>query len=291
MKSFSKFSTDLGRALHVSLSLFRRQPMRVGVFMMHKDETHLLPVFIKYYGARFGYDSIHLFDNGSSEAMNTALAKASAMGVQVFRGFNTQADFERKGEILGNAINRMQHRYDVCLPLDCDEFIAVQTEPNSYSCDAKSLKEYFRSLPRGAYQTQNRLRNHTTDFNLFSNYTAGHPKLFFKRTEVEGLDVGAHDCRAPENVYPSALSHFELHHKPFPEMLQHSENKMALRLAGRNPQDIESYQGRGHHLIKYLRMKGPSDYEAYLDAQTWFSDDTLAKAFAELGMASPFGVE
>lgn len=276
----------LKQALVSRLHARARAKFRVGIFMMQKDESSLLPIFVEFYGSRFGYENIHLFDNGSSAHMAPVLGNARKLGVNVCTEFNTQADFEAKGKILGDAMNKRRHLYDLTLPLDCDELVAVKTGANSYSCSRDDLVDHFRVQEPGIYMSAERLRNHPNDMAQFTRWR--NRKLIFRDVQVNGLDVGFHSCTDNSEIRGSRLAYFELHNKPFDMLLRHARNKMAARLKLDGSDDLESYAGPGEHLVRYLMMENERDYLEYLEQQTWFTTNVIKDALAEQGVSNPF---
>lgn len=263
-------------------------PPKVGVFLMQKDEVHLFPQFVHYYGTLFGHENIHVFDNGSSPDLDAGLADAEALGVRIDPSFASAEDFERKGEILSRAMNEKRGEYDILLPLDCDEFIGLRTADGGYSCRRDDLLDFFASLPSGAYHTGERLRNDPADIGRYFVW-GGLRKLFFVRCKSTTLDVGFHNCRYPIRKTATALCHFEFHHKPFEILQRHARNKLRLRVDVTDPDAVAQYVGPGMHLVPILTMRSEVEYQAYLARQDWFRTDALRIAFDEMGLGNPFG--
>lgn len=254
---------------------------------MQKDEHDLFPAFVKYYGEAFGYNHIHVLDNGSSPTMDAALEHAKSLGVSVKTDHNTPQDFEQKGVILGKEINANQDNYDVFLPLDCDEFIGLKEADGSYTCDVNNLLNFFSSLEPGAYRTIQRVRNNLTDLERFFIY-GGSAKVFFVKTAVVGLDVGSHGCKSPKKITDTALCHFELHNKPFEILQQHARNKMELRVDVDDMEALKQYTGKGIHLIRFLRKNAETAYISSMQKQKWFHTEALKQAFSKLKLCHPF---
>lgn len=255
--------------------------------MMHRDEQHLLPFFVHFYGTRFGYGNIHVFDNGSSPDLHDVLARVEALGVSVDRSFDTAEDYERKGEIIEQAMNARRSKYDITLPLDCDEFIGLILPDGRYSCETADLLDFFATLSPGAYSTGQRLRNDPRDLSRFYLWQGMH-KIFFVKSRSRGLDVGSHDCTAPRRTTPTPLCYFELHNKPFDILRAHALNKMELRLDPEDRAALDQYGGPGMHLLPILRMSSEVEYLGHLDDQPWFRTDALSDAFERMEMGNPF---
>ena len=261
--------------------------VKVGIFLMQKDEQDLFPTFIKYYGEAFGYSNIHVFDNGSSESMQDMLNDAGALGVRINQDFNTAEDYENKGAVLGQAINENRKKYDISLPLDCDEFIALKSVDGSYSCNAEDLINYFDELPPGGYKTSSRFRNNLVDLEKFY-VSPGVAKLFFKKMEVKGLNVGAHKCVTPKAIGNSRICHFEMHNKPFETLQKHALSKMKLRIDVSDVRALRKYRGKGIHMIPYLLENAEETYYLSFKKQNWFHSSALQQTFSFLGLKHPF---
>src|SRR6056297_2502011 len=124
---------------------------QIGIFLMQKNEERLLPVFVQYYGQLFGYENIHIIDNGSNGKVLKELQKSESAGCNVVYSHSKPEDFENKGKIISGYINENRTEYDVCFPLDCDEFIALRGRLGGFSTDRQALLNYFEQLSSGAH--------------------------------------------------------------------------------------------------------------------------------------------
>ena len=104
---------------------------RVKCITMQRDERQLLPAWLRYHGALFGFDNLVVFDGGSTERLVVEmLAEAEAAGVDVRWTHRTPRDFADRGSHLRNLMRGWQEArlpYDFALPLDCDEFLVRWT--------------------------------------------------------------------------------------------------------------------------------------------------------------------
>lgn len=245
---------------------------------MQRDEFDLFPVFIRYYGEIFGYENIHVFDNGSSETMKPLLDTASDLGVHIDYTYNKSEHFSDKGNIMSRIINNTQDKYDIFLPLDCDEFITLDS--GNLTSNRVDFMDYFKSLKIGTYESKHRFKNHLTDYTQF--YIANNNrKLFFKNTTVSNLDIGFHNCSNLEPINESSLCYLELHNKPYNLFKEHALNKLEHRVSENG---YGTYVGPGHHLIKYLLEGGKELYYQDILSQRYIKIRTLIDKFTELGI-------
>ena len=259
---------------------------KIAIFMMQKNEKDLLPIFVAYYGALFGYENIYIFDNGSDAYMLDELRKSEVLGCNVSLEFSSHADFERKGEIVASYINNLTDKYDVFLPLDCDEFIGIEV-PDGYSCESEDLLQGFEEINGShGYQISQRFYNHPFKKNLFTKNLKGMRKLFFGKSKVESLDVGFHDCASPKNIVLSPFVYFEFHHKPFETLIEHAKTKLKSRL-DLSADNLGNYSGKGNHLIKFLKMT-KKQYEDYINELLYIKSSTLEECFIAYNINYPF---
>ena len=261
---------------------------KVGIFLMQKNEFDLFPLFIKYYGNLVGYSNIHVVDNGSSKDMLPLIKNASDLGVNVDFSYSRETDFENKGRIIGDKINLLLDKYDVSIPLDCDEFIGIQTSSNEYTFDKDLIIKYFSTLDDGIYKLKsgNRFRNSITDYTKFYRLFHTGTKLFSKKKKLIGLDLGYHRCKGTKNI--SSLCYFELHNKPFDTFHKHCVEKMKNRVDVSNVDKNIKYQGAGLHLIRYLYKEGKTLYYSDLNKKiTWKNIPGLMDMFHKLNIKVP----
>ena len=262
--------------------------IRIGIFIMQKNEFDLFPLFIKYYGNLVGYDNIHVVDNGSSKDMLPLLKNASELGVNVDFSHTKETDFENKGRIIGDKINLLLDEYDVSIPLDCDEFIGIQTSSNEYTFDKDLIIKYFSTLNDGIYKLKsgNRFRNSITDYTKFYRVFQSSTKLFSKKTKLIGLDIGYHRCKGRKST--SSLCYFELHNKPYDIFYKHAVEKMKNRVDVSNVDKNIKYKGMGVHLIRYLYKEGKTLYYSDLNKKiSWKNIPGLMDVFHKLNIKVP----
>jgi hypothetical protein len=259
----------------------------VAVYMMQKNEIDLLPLFISYYGYLFGYKSLYIFDNGSDEYMASILENAIELGCSVNFDYKSPKDFENKGAIIGDHINKNINEFDIALPLDCDEFIVLEGINNRF-IDKSLFNEYFSSLENGAHFVANRYLNNPYKKNKFYKPTKN-SKLFFKGCKVKIKDVGFHKADLPfgTSIFKDgALAYFEFHNRSYHELIERSQEKMKLRL------DLNelpnNYNGIGYHLYEYLKWKGEEDYIESIFKNQQFEFNGIELILKKLGKNLPF---
>lgn len=261
----------------------------VAIYMMQKNEHNLLPLFVDYYGGVFGYDAIHIFDNGSNADMLPLLAVAKEKGCIINFDYDKPEDFENKGKIIGNFINKNKELFDVALPLDCDEFITLKNKNNEFLMDVDLFRSYFQSLKDGVHVVGERYLNNPYSKNSFYKPNKN-KKLFFKSCSVSGLNIGFHDV-CMSNGTPvfegGSLVYFEFHNRTFNELIEKARDKMKLRI---NLDDIpDKYNGPGYHLHEYLKWEGELNYIDYIYKFDRFKFNGFEVSFCKLGYDYPFG--
>ena len=207
------------------------EEIKVGIYMMQKNENVLLPLFVDYYGSLFGYQSIHIFDNGSNETLRPQLTNAENKGCKVIYDFYKSEDFESKGKIIGELIKDNINKFNVSLPLDCDEFIVLESSVDRYILKELFYK-YFSSLKDGAYLVKKRYLNNPYKKDNYYQPTKGH-KYFFKNCPANITSIGFHsisDSSLVRKAKESSLAYFEYHNRSFKELVEKSKEKMKLRI-------------------------------------------------------------
>ena len=197
------------------------EEIKVGIFLMQKNEDDLLPLFIDYYGSLFGFESIHILDNGSNKKLRPILTNAEYKGCKVIYDFDKPEDFENKGKIIGKMITNNVNKFNISLPLDCDEFIVLESFGDRHV--SKDLfHKYFSSLDDGAHLVKKRYLNNPYKKDHYYQ-RAKNPKYFFKNCPVDIDSVGFHSIRKSSligEVKESSLEYFEYHNRSFEELIE-----------------------------------------------------------------------
>ncbi|MBY5150588.1 glycosyltransferase family 2 protein [Enterobacter hormaechei] len=254
--------------------------MNIACVMMQKNESELLPIWIKYYSHLFSPENLYIFDNGSNDA-NTLehLKNARNNGVQVIYTHNSPKDFENKGIIIGNKIKEIEGNYDFIFPLDCDEFIGCRTPDGNISFLIDDIEnELLKHL-----DTKETLLFDSQGFNsIISKHHflfRKDRKCFFRKGTFLSLDVGFHwgKTKFCDGEHRTNLIQLHFHNKPYEIAKEHAREKLKLRVNSFEPDEIKKYNGPGVHMVKYFTMQK----EEYLDSFI-FQSSTKVSTFEEL---------
>ena len=171
---------------------------RVACIMMHRDETLLLEPWLRYHGFLFGYENIFILDNGSKNPVVQATLKRFAkVGVNVNYSHPSRLDFDRKGCVVGTLIEHFQQtsRYDIVLPLDCDEFVAVIGD-NGISISRNQILDHLSELAQLGPMVKIRhcLENRPGFLELFR--LVNFNKTIVPLGDFKSIDHGFHEAKA-----------------------------------------------------------------------------------------------
>ncbi len=258
----------------------------VACVMMQKDETGLLQAWLAYHGYLFGFENLYVFDNGSSDQhVRATLQRYNGIGVNVEWSASTPEDYLKKHLYIGRLISDLQHsrRYDIIIPLDCDEFVVKKTV-SGVTCSKSAIVDYLGELAgetkvlRVPYQ----LANHPLVPDFYSYF--GFHKIFFSAARYQETDHGFHHIRAREGVQylDTRIIHLHFHNKPFPELLRVSARKLAGRVDLSDIGALRSYNGPSGHLVKYFLSSEAEYYKSFDDAVHWYIPG-LRRTLAGLG--------
>ena len=181
------------------------------------------------------------------------------------------------------------NKFNVSLPLDCDEFIVLESSVDR-NISKELFHKYFSSLEDGAYLVRKRyLNNPYKKDNYYQPKKA--QKYFFKNCPANIDNVGFHSIRKSSLIgkaKESSLAYFEYHNRSFRELIEKSKEKMKLRINLKNiPRE---YSGLGHHLHKHLFMRGEDDYIESMKDYEHFKFEKLGLFFKEIGHEIPFNL-
>ena len=117
--------------------------------MMQRDETLMLRAWLRYHAHLFGFENLVVYDNGSiNKDTIELLARAERAGADVRRQHDQASDFEHRHihfRRLAEMWDQDGDGYDLSIPLECDEFLAVYTE-DGVSCARGSILEALEQL-------------------------------------------------------------------------------------------------------------------------------------------------
>lgn len=209
---------------------------RVRVVMMQRDEALLLPAWLAVHAYLFGFESLTVLDNGSTDpAVIDTLRRAERAGVDIRWQHVEPSDFVNKGVHFRNVVLGWDESgigYDFALPVDCDEFPVVFT-PTGLDCRRATIHATFDSLlgetrafgiGYGLFNLPGRPRT----FVLESN-----PRSFLPAHAVADIDHGLHHCRSrrAEGRCETDFGLLHFRNRPWPEMKQRVD-RMLVALAG-----------------------------------------------------------
>lgn len=206
--------------------------MRVACLIMQKDEEDLLEPWLKYHGNLFGAENIFLWDNGSSSLkVERILDEWSSLLGAVIKDETSEIAFRRKGVILGQKIKDLDQDapYDFYIPLDCDEFIAVEDGAGAVSCKKEDILNEIAK-----YRSETKALDVSKSYyNLLgrrdSYWKTGFQKTFFRAGTFKQMDHGYHhgESKLEAGREQTSLVYIHMHHKPHATIVAHSRNKIS----------------------------------------------------------------
>lgn len=265
--------------------------MKVAILLMQKNERSLLKPWIEYHANLFGIDNIYLYDNGSTDfEVVQMLDEYERKGLCVYREYSSKDDFERKGRIFSDKIKELDSvsPYDFYFPLDCDEFIACETnlglsikksdiveELSKYQYGSALLmigRAYSNSpLHPDEYMPENEL-----------------DKCFFIRNTCKSLGSGFHSGETVaelKKIIRTNIVYFHFHYKPYDQYLESAKNKLEGRIADFSKESLWEYaekQRPGFHLISNI-MSTSLEYYSRFYVQHRIKFQKLRQFLSELG--------
>ena len=262
---------------------------KVACLMMQKDEEDLILAWVLYHAKLFGLSNLFVYDNGSTSTVVINLLKNfSSLGLNVDWSRNLPKDFHQKGEILGSKIRELEasDRFDFFIPLDCDEFIAIDN--NGIQFDADIINQGLNDLQDNrAFLVAWAFYNNLADQNCFFKWD--HKKTFFASGTFGSLDHGYHKgvSRKAEGLCLTKFIHMHLHFKPYTTLQVHARNKLAAYVDVFDRKALESYQGVGYHVAKHLLIS-EEDYSARFRPSVGTAVPQFAKCLQDLGVRYPY---
>lgn len=266
---------------------------RVVVAMMERDEETRLEAWILYHAYLFGFDSLYIYDNGStSKLVEQILTKYTALGVHVDYSHTGSEGFAAKGDILAKKFRELEEdsRNLFFIPLDCDELLTLRLPDGSLSADRSVVLGYLETLIHDPHilVAQNAYANvfgHPGHF--FPAYA--HHKVFFTEGCCAGMDEGFH-CGRSRKLEEERVTDFvylHLHYRPFDDMVRQSIRKLAHLVDVTDSDKVRDYQGSGSHVTRYLSMREAEYTNAFFIGQgihlSWF-----VPFLKSLGVSSEF---
>jgi hypothetical protein len=190
--------------------------------------------WIAYHGRMFGHENLFVFDNGSNSQRALKALQKYADKINLVTDRTRKIDFEQKGDIFGELIRSLDQDNgpDFFVPLDCDEFVALNIPGNGISCAPDSVSSYFGGLigdPRvltikGSY------------FNVpgqpLKFYRRAGRKCFFASGTFLTIDIGFHrgQSRHTTEEHQTDIVHIHFQNKPFQTFQTHARQKLQGRV-------------------------------------------------------------
>ena len=205
--------------------------LRIALLMMQKNEDILLGPWIRYHTEFTDNASIFIFDNGSSNpGVVETLAEAEQAGIHIIRQYNKPEDYLNAGDIFSRFIQNLDHQnpHDFYFPIDCDEFLACQTQ-SGLSCRREDLHNQLMPW-LGSQQVLIISHKHYANPYQPNRYieTNHTQKCFFSQGTCESLSHGFHKATtaAGHGQQITTITYFEFHHKPYPQRRQLTTQKL-----------------------------------------------------------------
>ncbi len=265
----------------------------VVIGMMQRDEDTRLEAWILYHSYHFGFDSLHIFDNGSkSPHVLSILKKYQGLGVHVDYSQASAVNYTAKGDLIANLFNLMEQdpRNRFFIPLDCDEFITVRKSDGELTGDSAELSAYLRTLLQDphiliARDANANILGHPGHF--FPSYD--HHKVFFTEGCCSWMSEGFHTAHSRksdvERLTDVVYLHF--HYRPYREMVTHSRRKLEHLVDVTDPEKLREYKGTANHVSRYLSM-ADREYDNGFHPETGFHVPWLVPLLSKLGVSAEF---
>jgi tetratricopeptide (TPR) repeat protein len=236
----------------------------IACLMMQKDEDLLLRPWLLYHGYLFGFENLFVFDNGSkSTKVFETLREFAAIGVHVDLSFIRKEDFENKGAVIGGKIAEFKNSrlYDIAIPLDCDEFLAINDFNHGILCSRNLIRSEIDRIYRGGVvcRVTHCLDNRPGHFDIFRY--ANHLKSVVVVRKFIGIDHGFHEADIPRGKQygVTSLMQIHMHFKPFDRILSSARDKLQPYVDVADPNALKDFRGVGVHLTRYFSISA-SDY-------------------------------
>jgi len=265
---------------------------RVCCLIMQKNEDALLQPWLDYHGALFGFENIYMWDNGSdSPKLLSTLKEYESKGLHVDYDMTSGTDFRRKGIILGDKIKELDlsGKYDFYFPIDCDEFLAIETDPGKVSCAETDIRAELSSL-----ETENKaLGINSAYFNILGQkdyfWRWPHKKTFFRTGTYKIMDHGYHEgvSRIEQGRRDTRFVYIHYHHKPHETIVEHSKAKLRPFMDIDNPEVLQAERAKGNRLAVFITDPKES-YMKKFSPEKGVSLPVVADFFHSIGSEVPF---
>ena len=124
----------------VSQALVDVGSAKVAVVTHARNESYFLQLWVNYYGARFGFDNLHLLKHGEDWSTDSEQRIGKIVPVE-FAGSRKERDAQI-GETLSSYCSGLLKDHDFVIRTDCDEFIAPDPEAGSWRSILEECKTH-----------------------------------------------------------------------------------------------------------------------------------------------------
>ncbi|WP_159013550.1 glycosyltransferase family 2 protein [Acidisoma sp. S159] len=271
-----------------------QERMRVRAIMMQRNEVDLIYPWALYHGVRFGFENLHIIDNGSKDSFQPRLDYLQSIGVQISRQHNSREDFVNKGRIISEIIKRYDEEdpADFYFPLDCDEFVGVELQGGLLSFSEvdifNELNAHYRA--NEALTVATYFDNHPGLAGSFKR-TTGQRKSFFAEGACQLLDRGFSNpkVRGGGGRRKTSIVYMHYHFKPYQLVRLHARQKLEAFLEDFSEETLRQYineRKTGFHSARHL-LVGEREYLAR-DATLFKNVTAFSEAFESLEVPLPF---
>ncbi|MBN3866852.1 glycosyltransferase family 2 protein [Gluconobacter kondonii] len=256
---------------------------RIRCVMMQKNEATLLEPWILWHAAIFGFPSLTIIDNGSTDpAILDIQTRYEEKGVRIIHNHAAPSDFLHKGEVIASIIRQWdaEESYDFAVPLDCDEFLTVFLDQLSLDPDVIRRQFDYLKQENATFITERLLLNvpEAPDYYL--------PQIvrrsLFKARTIVSLDRGFHN---PQSLYPeryvrTPFVHLHLHNRPdYEDIRRFARQKLTATDTG----DALEHPANGTHLHFYFRTDAEAFSAGYRPVPNIYAP-IIAQRFRDLGV-------
>lgn len=255
----------------------------VRCVMMQKNEAALLEPWILWHAAIFGFSSLTVIDNGSTDPTVLEIqSRYEKKGVRIIRDHASHTDFLHKGEVIASIIRQWdaEESYDFAVPLDCDEFLTVFLDQLSLDPDVIRRQFDYLMQENATFITDRLLLNvpEAPDYYRPQIVRRG----LFRAHTIVSLDRGFHN---PQSIYPNRyvrtpFVYLHLHNRPdYEDIRRFARQKLAATDTGAQPEHPKD----GTHLHYYFN----ASYQDFLASYSLTPDlyaPVIAQRFRDLGV-------
>ena len=252
---------------------------KTAILMMQKNEDVLLKFWFAYHSQLVGAGNLFIFDNGSNDKSVVAMLKEiEEAGGNVIRSHNKAEDFCNKGLVFLDYMQNLRKAgFKIFIPLDCDEFIGIESD-RGLSIDSEQIfEELAKCLRHQACQISHAYLNHPFEHDLFRR--SDFKKVYGTFRDIDWLGEGFHHVRAP--MEKSRLCYVHYHYRPFEDFRTKTAAKISAhgQELSRNSlikyanSDLNGHQNAGELLMTYEEYRYSFEkqrYENQLEPNSWF---------------------